>query len=81
MTTILTQEKLEELTKLAQQAVPKTSPLKGQGDIALLLRDRGFGPRQIANFLKTHGVSCSPTAVMRFLQKNPKPHTEEASKA
>jgi hypothetical protein len=67
----LTETKLGELKKLAKSAIPNNQPLKGQTAIALILRGRGFGVRQIAGFLSENGVPVSPSAVSKFLKKHP----------
>jgi len=65
------QNKLEELIELASAATPTPQGnLKGQGEVALILRGRGFGIRQISAFLKEHGTPISPTAVGKFLKSN-----------
>jgi hypothetical protein len=72
MSALLTQEKLEELAKLANSVVPQGAALKGQGEIARILKNRGFGIRQIARFLSENGVPCSVTAVANFFKNHEK---------
>jgi predicted transcriptional regulator len=69
--THLTEKDVNQLLELAQEAVPPNSKLRGQGEIALTLRDLGFGPRAIARFLATHGLPVSPAAVSKYLTANP----------
>ncbi|MEI7910353.1 MAG: hypothetical protein WCK77_12010 [Verrucomicrobiota bacterium] len=69
--THLSESDVSQLLELAQNAVSPNTRLRGQGQIALTLRGRGFGPRAITRFLTTHGLPVSPAAVSKYLTANP----------
>jgi hypothetical protein len=62
---------IAQLRELAANAIPQPrQPLKGQGEIALLLAKRGFGPTGIARFLAEHGKPVSVPTVSKFLKRS-----------
>jgi hypothetical protein len=63
----LLEGEMSELLELAKKAVAPNSRLRGQGQIALTLSERGFGVRPIARFLSAHGLPVSPAAVSKYL--------------
>jgi len=66
----ITQGQLETMLSLASQTVPATTPLKGQTEVAAVLKDRGCSNREISRFLTKHGLAVSPTAVrLHFARK------------
>ena len=68
----VTDQKLAEMLAIAAKVDPPVrTSLKGQAEVALLLRDRGFGPTAIARFLATHGTRVSVPTVWQFLRDNP----------
>jgi precorrin-6B methylase 1 len=73
MKTQIPKDKLQELIKLAESSdAPIHEALKGQGEAALILKNKGFGVRQIARFLSENGIPISATAVSKFLNSQPK---------
>lgn len=69
--THLSESDVTQLLEIAQIAISPNTRLRGQGQIAVTLRDRGFGPRAISRFLTTHGLPVSPAAVSKYLTANP----------
>jgi predicted transcriptional regulator len=68
---ILSQEKLAHLLDLATQAVPKSSHLRGQSEVALALKAKGYSTREIANFISNNGLHVSAAAVAKYLKNHP----------
>ncbi|MFN9025892.1 MAG: hypothetical protein ACK5VX_06845 [Akkermansiaceae bacterium] len=71
MKTIINQTKLKRI-KAAAAALAPNAPLKGQADVAITLRDKGYSIRAISQFLGDHGLPVSPTAISHFFQNSEK---------
>jgi hypothetical protein len=69
----LSEGEFSQLVQLAQHAIAPNTGLRGQGPIALTLRERGFGVRAISRFLSTNGLPVSPASVSKFLNKQNTP--------
>ena len=67
----LSENDVTQLLEIAQMAISPNTRLRGQGQIAMTLRARGFGPRAISRFLTTHGLPVSPAAISKYLTSNP----------
>lgn len=72
MITTIDQEKLEEI-KVAAEAVAPNAPLKGQAEIAKILRAKGYGIRAISRFLCDHGLPVSTTAITNYFRQEDAP--------
>lgn len=63
----INQEMLEEI-KAAANAVAPNAPLKGQAEVATMLREKGYSVRAISRFLGEHGLPVSPTAITNYFR-------------
>ena len=68
MKTIIDHKKLEEVKAVAEAATPN-APLKGQAEIAKLLRTKGYSIRAISRFLGEHGLAVSTTAITNYFRQ------------
>ena len=69
--THLSESDVTQLLEIAQNTVSPNTRLRDQGEIALTLRDRGFGSRAISQFLTEYGLPVSPAAISKYLTANP----------
>lgn len=67
MTTI-DQNKLEEI-KAAAKAIAPNAPLKGQAEVAKILREKGYSARAISRFLGENGLPVSTTAITNYFHQ------------
>ena len=68
MKTIIDHKKLEEVKAVAEAAEPN-APLKGQAEIAKILRTKGYSIRAISRFLGEHGLAVSTTAITNYFRQ------------
>jgi precorrin-6B methylase 1 len=67
--------RIAEMLALAAKAEPPAKGLKGQGEVALVLAGKGFGPTAIARFLAEHGSPVSVATVWRYLRQQQTPQS------
>jgi hypothetical protein len=66
------QQKLEQI-KAAALAVAPNAPLKGQGEVAKILRMKGYSVRAISRILGENDMPVSPTAITNYLRQEDTP--------
>jgi len=64
----INQNKLEAI-KAAAEAVPPNAPLKGQGEVAKILREKRYSIRAISRFLAENGLPVSTTAITNYFRQ------------
>ena len=64
------EEETQKLMALAAEAKSgRRTPLKGQAEVAIILRKRGLGINEISRWLSLHGTPVSAASVCKFFQK------------
>jgi hypothetical protein len=64
MKAIIDQTKLEEI----KAAVTPKAPLKGQAEVATMLREKGYSVPTISRYLGKHSLPVSPTAITNYFR-------------